>query len=146
MPKSTSICNSILALLYNATAWADIAQNDGSGPMTEIHVSLHTASLTGASTQATTETAYTAYARIPTDRDTGANGWAAPAAGATENVGAIEFPQCGASGSTITTAATGKDLAGAGIVFHYGDLNAPIAVSNQIQPRFPAGAVTITET
>ena len=28
MPKSTLTCNSILALIFNATAWADIAQND----------------------------------------------------------------------------------------------------------------------
>ena len=27
MPKSTATCNSILALIFNATAWADIAEN-----------------------------------------------------------------------------------------------------------------------
>ena len=57
----------------------------------------------------------------------------------------MEFPQCGVTGSNITSAATGKG-AGAAETFHYGDLNAPIAVSNQIQPRFPIGAITITET
>lgn len=31
MPKSTNTCNSILALIFNATAWADIAENDTSG-------------------------------------------------------------------------------------------------------------------
>ncbi len=146
MPKSTSACNSILALLYNATTWANIAVNATSSPITSIYMALHTASLSVASTQATSETAYTNYTRIATDRDTGSDGWTAPSGGATENVGAIEFPQCGVTGATIVAASAGKDSSGAGIVFHYGYLNAPIAVSNQIQPRFPAGAVTITET
>lgn len=144
MPKSTSLCNSLVALLYNATAIADVAENDSSSPMTNVHVSLHTASLTGASTQTTSETAYTNYARQAVVRTT--SGWAAPSAGATSNAAAIEFPQCGVTGATITTAATGKDLSGGGIIWHYGDLNASIAVSNQIQPRFPIGAVTITES
>jgi hypothetical protein len=144
MPKSTSLCNSLLALLYNATAIPDVAENDASGPLTFLHVSLHTASLAPASTQSSSETAYTNYARQAVPRTTG--GWTAPAGGATQNVAAIEFPQCGVTGATITSGAVGKQLAGAGIVWHYGDLNASIAVSNQIQPRFPAGAVTITES
>ena len=64
----------------------------------------------------------------------------------TANAAAVEYPQCGASGNTITSAATGKPGGGAAAIFHYGDLNASIAVSNQIQPRFPIGAITITET
>lgn len=144
MPKSTSLCNSLLALLYNATAIADVAENDSSSPMTNTYVSLHSASLSGASSQATSETNYTDYARVAVARST--SGWTAPSGGATENVAAIEFPQCGVTGQTITTGAVGKDSSGAGIIWHYGDLNASIAVSNQIQPRFPAGAVTITET
>lgn len=144
MPKSLSLCNSILALLYNATAIADVAENDSSSPMTNTYVSLHTASLSASSTQASNETAFTNYARQAVPRST--SGWTAPSGGATENVAAIEFPQCGVTGATITTGAVGKDVSGAGIVWHFGDLNASIAVSNQIQPRFPAGAVTITET
>jgi hypothetical protein len=133
-----------LALLYNATAWANIADNASVSPATNIYMALHTASLTAAGNQSTSETAYTNYARVATARTT--SGWSAPASGATDNVAAIEFPQCGVTGATITTASTGKDSSGAGIIFHYGDLNASIAVSNQIQPRFPIGAVTITET
>lgn len=145
MPKSTSVCNSILALIYNATPWANVADNAASSPLTNIAMALATASYSGASTLASNETAYTNYARIETvARTTG--GWTAPSGGATSNVAAIEFAQCGASGATITSAATGKTGGGAAIPFHYGDLNSPIAVSNQIQPRFAIGAVTITET
>ncbi len=144
MPKSTSICNSFLALLYNATAWANVADNASSSPMANTHMRLHTASLTGAANQSTSETAYTNYGGVAVARTTA--GWTAPSGGATSNTAAIEFAQCGVTGATITTASVGKDISGAGIIFHFGDLNDPIAVSNQIQPRFPAGAVTITET
>jgi hypothetical protein len=143
MPKGTSACNSILALMYNATAWADVAENDSTSPAAVVQVPLATASYTGASTLASNETAYTNYVRQTVARTTG--GWTAPSGGATSNVAAIEYPQCGVTGATITSASSGKG-AGAGEVWHYGDLNAPIAVSNQIQPRFPPGAVTITET
>lgn len=144
MPKGTSACNAILALIYNATPWANVADNAASSPLTNIAMALATASYTGASTLATNESTYTNYARVNVARTTG--GWDAPSAGATQNAAAIEFAQCGVTGNTITSAAAGKTGGGAAEIFHYGDLNAPIAVSNQIQPRFPAGNVTITET
>jgi hypothetical protein len=144
MPKSTAMCNAVIGLWYNATAVADIAENDSSSPIATIEVALATASYVAASTLASNETTYTDYVRQSTARSVA--GWDAPSGGATANAAAIEFPQCGASGATITSAAAGKPGGGAAQVFHYGDLNAPIAVSNQIQPRFPIGAVTITET
>lgn len=143
MPKGVNTCNNILGLYYNAAAIANIADNAASAPLANIQVALATASYSPSSTMVSNETAYTNYARQSVPRTTG--GWSAPSGGATQNVAAIEFPQCGASGATITSACTGKG-AGAADIFHYGDLNAPIAVSNQIQPRFPAGQVTITET
>lgn len=143
MPKSTTTCNNMLGLYYNATAIANIADNAAASPIATVYVALATASYSASSTMSSNETAYTNYVRQSTARTTG--GWTAPAAGATSNAAAIEFPQCGVTGATITSAATGKTT-GAADIFHYGDLNASIAVSNQIQPRFPIGAVTITET
>jgi hypothetical protein len=143
MPKSTTTCNNLLGLFYNATAIANIADNAAASPITTVSVALATASYSASSTMSSNETAYTNYARQTVARTT--SGWAAPSAGATSNVASIEFPQCGVTGATITSACTGKG-AGASDIFHYGDLNASIAVSNQIQPRFAAGAVTITET
>ncbi len=143
MPKGTATCNNFLALLYNATPWANIADDAAASPVTNIKMRLATASYTGASTGASNETAYTNYAAQDVARSTG--GWTAPSGGATSNAAAVEFPQCGVTGATITSACTSKG-AGASDIFHYGDLNAPIAVSNQIQPRFPIGAVTVTET
>lgn len=142
MPKSTSACNSILALIYNATTWADVAENDTTSPMTDIEIAL--AKVTGAAgdTMATNEADYTNYVRQTVVRST--LGWDAPSGGATANAAAIDYPQCGVTGNTIVAAKTGKT--GAGQVFHYGDLNAPIAVSSLIRPTFDIGAVTITES
>lgn len=143
MPKSTNTCNNILALIYNATPWANIADNAASSPITNIYMALATASYSVSSTMSSNETAYTNYVRQAIVRSTG--GWTAPSGGATSNAAAIEYPQCGVTGATETSACTGK-ATGASDIFHYGDLNSPIAVSNQIQPRFPIGAVTITES
>lgn len=142
MPKGTNTCNNLLAILYNATPWANVADNAASAPITVIQVPLATASYTAASTLASNEATYTNYVRQTTARST--SGWTVPASKSTSNVAAIEYPQCGLTGNTITSAAAGKG-SGSGDTFHYGDLNAPIAVSNQIQPRFPIGGVTISE-
>jgi hypothetical protein len=142
MAKSTNTCNNFLALLYNATAWANIADNASSSPATNIYVALATASYSVGSTLSTNEATYTNYARQTVARSTG--GWVAPSSCVTSNAAQITYPQCGASGNTITSAATGK-AAGASDIYHYGDLNAPIAVSNLIQPVFAIGAMTITE-
>lgn len=52
MPKSTATCNSILALMYNATAWANVADNAASSPLANTYLALHTADLTPAAAMA----------------------------------------------------------------------------------------------
>lgn len=142
MPKSTAACNSFLALVYNATAWANVADNAASSPATVIQVALATASYTVSSTLSSNEATYTNYVRQTLPRST--SGWTAPSARQTSNAAAVDYPQCGVTGNTITSAAAGIG-AGAGTPIHYGDLNSPITVSNLIQPRFAIGAITITE-
>jgi hypothetical protein len=143
MPKSTATCNSVVNLMYRATAWANVADNAASSPLTNTHVGLHTGNLTaGTNSQAENETAYTDYARQAVARSTG---WSAASGGATENAATISFPQCGASGATLTHVSTGVASSGATAVWHYGALNSPLAVSSGITPQFAAGALTITE-
>lgn len=146
MPKSTPTCNSILALMYNATTWANVAINASSSPLTNVEVSLHTGALTPATdSQLQYEsTVYTNYVRVPVARTS--SGWTTPSSGSTDNVAQVQFAQCGASGNTITYVATGTDHSGAGHVWHYGALNSPISVSNGITPQFAARALVITET
>ena len=144
MPKSTSTCNAIVNLMYRATAWANVADNAASGPFTNVYVSLHTGNLTAGTNQQTdNETAFTNYARQAVARSTG---WDAASGGATANAATISFPQCGASGATLTHVATGSALTSTGTVWHYGALNASLAVSSGITPQFAAGALTVTES
>jgi hypothetical protein len=142
MPKGTATCNNIVNLYYRAEAIANIADNAAASPITQIKTRLATASYAASDTGSANEATYTNYAAVDVPRS--GSGWSAASGGATSNVAAIEYAQCGASGNTLTSMATTKG-AGASDIFHYGDLNASIAVSNQIQPRFPIGAVTITE-
>lgn len=144
MPKSTATCNSIVNLMYRATAWANVADNAAASPLANTYVGLHTADLTAATnSQAENETAYTNYARQAVARSTG---WAAASGGATQNAATISFPQCGASGATLTHVSTGTTVSGATPVWHYGALNSPLAVSSGITPQFGAGALTVTES
>lgn len=144
MAKSTLTCDKILALIFNATAWADIAENDTSAPLTSLYLSLHTADPGVGNSQLTNESAYTNYTRIAVLRTTG--GWAVPSSGSTENVALVQFPQCGVTGSTVTHVAIGTASSGAGNVLYAGALSAPLAVANTIQPQFSAAALTVTET
>ena len=76
MPKSTDTCNKILALIFNGTAWADIAENDTSSPLGSLYLALHTASPGIGNAQTTNEVAYTDYARKAVVRTT--SGWTSP--------------------------------------------------------------------
>lgn len=144
MPKSTATCNSILALIFNGTAWADIAENDSSGPLTNLYLSLHTADPGVGGSQTTNETSYTNYARIAVARTT--SGWDVPSGGATANAALAQFAQCGATGATITHVAIGTAASGTGRVLYAGALSSSLAVANGIQPQFAAGALDVTET
>jgi len=145
MPKATTTaCNKILALIFNATAWANMADNAAASPFTNLYLSLHTADPGVGGSQTTNETAYTNYARIAIVRST--SGWSVPSAGATSNAALAQFAQCGVTGATITHVAIGTSSSGAGNVLYAGALNSPLAVANLIQPQFSASALTVTET
>ena len=144
MPKSTNTCNSLLALLFNATNWANIADNAAASPVTNLYLSLHTANPGVGGSQLTNETSYTNYVRLAVVRTT--SGWAIPSGGVTSNAALAQFAQCGVTGATLTYVAIGTASSGAGTVLYAGALNSPLAVANLIQPQFAIGALTVTET
>lgn len=143
MPKSTTFANDLMALIFNATPIADLAENDSNAPATNLYLSLHTATPGIGGSQLTNETAYTNYVRIAVARTVG--GWTV-AAGAASNAALAQFAQCGVTGATITHVAIGTASAGAGKVLYAGALNSSLAVANLIQPQFSIGALTATET
>jgi len=142
MPKSTTFSNDLTALIFNATAIADIAENDTSAPLANLYVSLHTATPGIGGDPQTNETAYTNYARVAVARTAG--GWTV-AAGVASNTAIVSFAQCGVTGATITHVAISTTASGAGKVLYAGAVSPTLAVANGIQPQFAIGALTVTE-
>jgi len=134
-----------LALIFNATAWSNFADNAGSSPNTNLYVSLHTADPGVGGSQTTSEATYTNYDRVAVARTTG--GWDAPSGSATQNAALIQFPQCGVTGNTITHVAIGKSsYPTGGIILYSGALTSSLAVASGIQPQFAAGALDVSES
>lgn len=143
MPKGTTTCNNVLKLIFNATNWANVADNAATSPLTNLFLSLHTADPGVGGSQTTSETSYTNYARVSVVRTT--SGWTAATTASTQNVALLQFPQCGATGATVTHVAIGTLTSGAGVILYSGALNSSLSVANLIQPQFSAGALTVTE-
>jgi len=143
MPKGATFANDILALIFNATAIADLAENDATSPLTSLFVSFHTAAVNAGNAQMLNEAAYTNYARVGVTRNAG--GWTVSSAQAV-NTALVQFAQCGVTGATITHVAIGTASSGAGKVLYSGALSASLAVSNQIQPQFAASAIQVVES
>ena len=143
MAKSITTCNNLLKLIFNATAWANMADNAASSPYTNLYVGLYTADPGTGNNQTTTETTYTNYTRIAVLRTSA--GWTVSTNTAV-NAALIQFPQCGATGATLTYVAIGTAASGAGNVLYSGALNSSLTVASGIQPQFNASALTVTET
>jgi hypothetical protein len=143
MAKSVITCTNILKLIFNATAWANMADNAASSPYTNLYVGLYTADPGTGNNQTTNETTYTNYVRVAVLRTSA--GWTV-ATNTAVNAALIQFAQCGATGATLTYVAIGTAASGAGNVLYSGALNSSLTVASGIQPQFNASALTVTET
>ena len=143
MPKGLTFDNDFLKLVFTATAIANIADNAASSPLTNLYLALHTADPTSAGNQTSSEATYTNYARVAVARTAG--GWTVSTNTVT-NAALVQFPQCGASGNTVTHVSIGTATSGSGKILYVGALSASLAVANLIQPQFAASALTCTET
>jgi hypothetical protein len=145
MPKNTTFANELLALIFNATAIANLAANAASAQATNMVVALHTASPTITGTQSSSEISYTGYARVNVARTTG--GWPAPSGGVISPAANIDFGAMTAgTGGTATHASIGHDPSTtANKMLYFGSLSPTIAVANGVTPRITT-ATTITET
>lgn len=142
MSATNSLETSLLALLFNGTAIANIADNAASSPVTAYYISLHTADPGDAGSQNTSECAYTGYARVAVNRNSG--GWTVSGDTAT-NAAQITFAQCSASpGSDITHVGLGKSSSGAGTLLLTAALTSPIAMQVGATPLFAAGELDFT--
>lgn len=140
MSKGNTFENDVLALIFNATAIADLADNDATAPATTLTVALHTADPGEAGTQATSETAYTGYARIAVARTTG--GWTV-AGGSVSPVANIDFGECTAlPGAAITHFSVGTGTANK--LLYSGTVTPNITMAVGVIPRLKTTS-TITE-
>jgi hypothetical protein len=141
MSKSNAFENSLLKLIFNATAIANLADNAASSPLTNLYVSLHTADPGEAGDQSTSEATYTGYARVAVLRTTG--GWTVTN-NSVSPVSNIDFANCTGGTNTITYFGVGSASSGAGVLYYSGTVTPNISVSSGVTPRLTT-ASTITE-
>lgn len=141
MSKSNAFENSLLKLIFNATAIANLADNAASSPLTNLYVSLHTADPGEAGDQSTSEATYTGYARVAVARTTG--GWTVTN-NSVSPVANIDFANCTGGTNTITYFGVGTASSGAGVLYYSGTVTPSISVSSGVTPRLTT-ASTITE-
>lgn len=141
MSKGNSFETDILELMFNATALADLAENDATSPATNLYVSLHTSDPGEAGTQSTNETTYTSYARVAVARS-GA-GWTV-SGNSVSPAAEISFPACTGGTATITHFGVGTGSSGTGYLMYKGTVTPNIAVSSGVTPKLTT-ATAITE-
>jgi len=130
---SDSAENSLLNLIYSATAWANVADNAAGTPLTNIHVALHsTPGPADAGTMSTNEIAYSSYARVNVARSTG---WTTATTGVISPAAQIDFPAGTGGSGTATDFSTGKTGGGAAIIFMYGSITPSIVCGSAVTPH-----------
>jgi len=138
--KGNTYEDDILKLIFNATAIADLADNDATSPATTLTVALHTADPGEAGSQLTNETAYTGYARVAVARTTG--GWTV-SGGSVSPVANIDFGECTASpGAAITHFSVGTGVSNK--LLYSGTVTPNITMAVGVIPRLKTTS-TITE-
>lgn len=141
MSKTNTLETEILALIFNADAIANVADNAGTSPLTNLYVSLHTADPGEAGNQTTSECAYTSYARVAVARTSG--GWTV-SGNSVSPVANIDFPAATGGTETVTHFGVGSLSSGAGVLYYKGAVSPNISVSSGVTPRLTT-ATAITE-
>ena len=140
MSISNAAENSILNLIYSATAWSNVADNASSSPLTNIHVALHTSDPADAGNMSTNEIAYTSYARVNVARS---SGWSTSSAGSISPAATISFPAGSGGSGTATHFSTGKTGGGSAEIFFSGTVTPNIVTGNGVTPQLTT-STTIT--
>lgn len=105
-----------------------------------LYLALHSADPGEVGDQTTSEVAYTGYGRVALTK---ASDWTD--AGSTfTNANLEQFPTCTGGSAIATHFSIGTVVSGAGVRLASGVLGSSLAISNGIQPQFPAGALSIT--
>lgn len=131
MSMTNSFAASILQLIFQAQAIANLAQN-GTSPLTNLYISLHTTSPGVTGNQTTNEAAYTSYARVAVARTSG--GFSI--SGETISpVSTIVFPSATGGSETETYMGIGSASSGTGVLYLFGSISPTIAVATGVTPE-----------
>jgi hypothetical protein len=135
MTFSDAAETAILALIFNATAWANMADNAAGTPQTQIATALHSADPGDSGNQSTSEIAYTSYARVNVARTTG--GFTVSGTSPTQvvPVATISFPAGTGGSGTVTHFSYGKTGGGATAIHLSGTVTPNIVTGNGITPQ-----------
>jgi len=139
--KNPTFSNSLLALIFNATAIATIAQNNSTSPLTNLYVALHTADPTSSGSQSTSEVAYTGYARVAVARTS--SGWVVTGASVSP-ASTISFPACTGGTASATYWSVGTSSTGAGEILYAGAISPTLSISNGVTPQLTS-STTVSE-
>jgi len=146
MSKSDTWENDLLKLVFNNVGASLIGDATGllpAGTTGNLYLSLHTADPGDAGTQATSETAYTGYARLGVARSSAGFTVSANAVNLTANA---DFGQCTAApGGTLTHFGIGTSASGAGKLLYSGTLSPNIVMNVGVQPRITTAPNLVTE-
>jgi hypothetical protein len=131
----------ILALVFTAVAWANYADNAAASPQTNIAIALHTADPATGGNQATSEVAYTGYARASVARS--ASGWSISGIGpaSCSPVSNITFPAGTGGTGTVTNFSTGKTGGGTTPILWSGTVTPPISCGSGVTPVLTSATV-----
>lgn len=133
--------NDLAKMIFQASAIANLCDNAGSSPLTNLYVSLHTADPGEAGSQTTSECAYTGYARVAVARTSG--GWTVTN-NSVSPASTISFPACTAGNETATYFAVGTAVSGAGKILFSGTVTPNIAISSGVTPQLTtASAISL---
>lgn len=141
MSKGNTYENDLLKLIFNATAIANIADNAGTSPLTNLYVSLHTADPGEAGDQTTNEIAYTSYARVAVARS--GSGWTV-SGNSVSPAATISFPAGTGGAGTATHFGVGTASSGAGKLLYSGTVTPNIVCGSGVTPELTA-ATAVTE-
>ena len=144
MSKSNAFETALLQLVFQNSNIANIGDATGlRGAATagQLFFSLHTADPGEIGTQATSEVAYTSYARVGVARSsagfTVTDNSVSPAAN-------VDFPACTGGTATATHFSVGVASSGSTVVLYKGAISPTIAISTGVTPRLTT-ATAITE-
>ena len=106
---------------------------------------MHTSDPGVGGNQNTNEISYTGYARLPLVRNTTGE-WSVSGKTVQNAIARLFGQMTAGAGGTVTHAAVGELVSGAGVILASGPVTPTIAVANGVQPNLAAGSIVLTLT